>query len=565
METINNHPDNNPPDNAETRPLGTISKIWILPIVALLIGGWMLYFNWSTRGQLVSIEFENASGLEAGVTKIKTRSVDIGVVNSIKLSENSNGVIVTARLAQTARKLLRKDSRFWIVSPKIDKTGISGLPTLLTGSYIELVPGIEEEISDNFIGLENALVTPAGVPGLHVTLNSHKTFVFSAGDPIFYRDLPVGTIESVYFNFEERIVYYNAFIKKPYHELVTTNTQFWRLSGLQFNLSADGISASVGSIESLIRGGLAFDVPDNSPPGETINQRTNFTIYADQKIAFQPHYLHSAKIVLMIPDSVRGLIVGAPVEFRGLPIGRVLQINLTQSKPGNLLATSSVVPVLISIDPGSLGLDDTDLSVEQVNNDLKAWVKKGLKASLKSGNLLTGSQLIELKYQLKADQPEPTVSEVAYFDQWQIIPYVPDGFSQLGNQVSEFLANLNQIPWQKLSANTNNLLVEAADMSNKLSLTSQSLQTLLASASNNQLPENINKTLLQLDRLAKSFSQGSRSYEDINDTLDSMNILMKELTPLIQQLKDKPNSLIFGSSQDDDITPQKRPSGEDTR
>ena len=296
METINNHPDNNPPDNAETRPLGTISKIWILPIVALLIGGWMLYFNWSTRGQLVSIEFENASGLEAGVTKIKTRSVDIGVVNSIKLSENSNGVIVTARLAQTARKLLRKDSRFWIVSPKIDKTGISGLPTLLTGSYIELVPGIEEEISDNFIGLENALVTPAGVPGLHVTLNSHKTFVFSAGDPIFYRDLPVGTIESVYFNFEERIVYYNAFIKKPYHELVTTNTQFWRLSGLQFNLSADGISASVGSIESLIRGGLAFDVPDNSPrerqlisaliSPSTLIKRSLFshTIYTQQKL-----------------------------------------------------------------------------------------------------------------------------------------------------------------------------------------------------------------------------------------------------------------------------------------
>ncbi|MDX2424720.1 MAG: intermembrane transport protein PqiB [Cycloclasticus sp.] len=563
MKTINNRADNNPPDNAETRPLGTISKIWLLPIVALLIGSWMLYFNWSTRGQLVSIEFENASGLEAGVTKIKTRSVDIGVVNSIKLSENSNGVIVTARLAQTASKLLRKDSRFWIVSPKIDKTGISGLPTLLSGSYIKLAPGVEEETSDSFIGLEGAPVTPAGAPGLHITLNSHKTFAFAAGDPIFYRDLSVGSIESIYFNFEERIVYYNAFIKKPYHELITTNTQFWRLSGLQFDLSADGISARVGSIESLIRGGLAFDVPDNSPPGEQINQRAYFTIYADQKLAFQPHYQHSTKMVLMIQDSVRGLIVGAPVEFKGVPIGRVLQINLAHSEPDNLLDASSTVPVLIAIDPGRLGLDDTALSVEQVKNDLKGWIKEGLKASLKSGNLLTGSQLIELKYQLKQGQAEPEITDVAYFDQWQVIPYVPDSFSQLGNQASEFLANLNQIPWQKLSANTNNLLVEAADMSNKLSLTSQSLQTLLVSASKNQLPENFNKALIQLDQLAKSFSQGSRSYEDINDTLDSMNLLMKELTPFIQQLRDKPNSLIFGGSQDEDITPQKWPSNED--
>ena len=563
MKTDNNRPDNHSPDNAKTRPLGTISKVWLLPIVGLLIGSWMLYFNWSTRGQLVSIEFDNAAGLEAGVTKIKTRSVDIGVVDSIKLSENSNGVIVTARLAQTASKLLRKDTQFWIVSPKIDKTGISGLPTLLSGSYIKLVPGVEEETSDSFIGLENALVTPAGVPGLHITLDSHKTFAFSAGDPILYRDLPVGTIESVYFNFEERIVYYNAFIKEPYHELVTTNTQFWRVSGLQFNLSADGISANVGSVETLIRGGLAFDVPENLPSGEQVKQRAYFTIHPDQKTAFQPHYQHSVEIVLMIPDSVRGLIVGAPVEFKGIPIGRVLQINLKQSKPGNLLDATPVVPVLISIDPGSLGLDDTELSAQQVNNDIKTWVKNGLKASLKSGNLLTGNQLIELKYQLNAEKSKPNIIDVASFNQRPVIPYIPDSFSQLGNQANQFLTNLNQIPWQKLSANSNNLFIEAADMSKSLSLASQSLQTLLASASNNHLPDNLNKTLIQLDQLARSFSQGSRSYEDINNTLDSMNGLMKELTPLIQQLREKPNSLIFGSPQDDDITPQKKPTSED--
>jgi paraquat-inducible protein B len=545
--------DTNRPDHASTRPLRRISKIWLLPVITVLIGIWMLYLFWSTRGQLVSIEFENAAGLEAGVTKVKTRSVDIGVVDSIRLSENSNGVIVTARLAQTAHKLLRKDTQFWIVSPKIDKTGISELHTLMSGSYIKLVPGVDETIADSFVGLEGPPVTPADVPGLHITLNSNKTFAFSAGDPIFYRDLAVGSIESVHFNFDERVVYYDAFIKKPYHRLITTNTRFWRLSSLQFDLSADGVSASVGSLESMLRGGLAFDVPDNLPPGEQINKWASFTVYTDQQVALQPHYQYSTQMVIMIPDNVRGLKVDAPVEFKGVPIGRVLQINLEHSKPGNLLDVSSTVAVLISIAPGLLGLDDSEISVQQVKDDLNRRIKNGLKASLKSGNLLTGSQLIELKY-----QPDPEPADAVYFSQWQVIPYVPDSYSQLGDQASELLTSMNHVPWQKLSTNTNNLLVDAAEMSNKLSLASESLQTILEISSKQQLPQNFNKALIQLDQLSKSFSQGSRSYEDINDMLDSMNSLMKELTPLIQQLREKPNSLIFGSSQADDLVPEKK-------
>lgn len=567
MKTTPNQPDNISPDNAEVHSQSAISKIWLLPILAVLIGSWMFYSNWSSRGQIITIEFEDASGLEAGVTKIKTRSVDIGVVSDIKLSETSNGVIVTAQLAQSARKLLKKDSRFWIVSPKIDKAGISGLSTLLSGAYIKLSPGVEAETSDNFVGLENAPITPNGAAGQHITLNSHKTFAFSVGDPIFYRDLVVGSIESVYFNIDERIVYYDAFIKAPYHKLLTTNVKFWRLSGLQVDITSEGISARMDSIESMIRGGLAFDVADNVPSGEPISQRAYFTVYADKKLAFQPHYQYSANIVIMVPDTVRGLSAGAPVEFKGLPIGRVQKINLAQPTPGNFLNESSEVPVLVSIDPGRLGLDDSEQSVAQLKNDLKKQIKKGLTASLQSGNLLTGSQLIEFKYppndeQNKREPPKPNKNEVAYFEQWPIVPYKAGGFSQLGDQASEFLAKLNQVPWQTLSKNTNHLLLDAADMSKKISLTSQSLQTLLTVASQEKLPENLNQTLLQLDQLAKSYSQGSRSYQDINETLKSMNRLMKELTPLIQQLKHKPNSLIFGNSRGADLIPQKRSSNE---
>lgn len=144
-------------------------------------------------------------------------------------------------------------------------------------------------------------------------------------------------------------------------------------------------------MESLIPGGLAFDVADNSPPGKQITKRAYFTVYADKKLAFQPHYQYSANIVVMVPDTVRGLSIGAPIEFKGLPIGKVLQINLPQSIPNNFLNDSSKVPVLVSINPGQLGLDDTEQGLEQLKHDLKEQIKKGLTASLESGNLLTGS------------------------------------------------------------------------------------------------------------------------------------------------------------------------------
>jgi paraquat-inducible protein B len=203
------------PEEALIKPVRTVSKIWLVPIIAFFIGVWMVYYQWSNQGPLITIEFKTATGLEAGKTKIKTRNVDIGVVKNIELSDDLSGVLVTARMDKNAASILNSDNQFWIVSPRVSLSGVSGLGTILSGPYINMAPGSEPEMSEKFIALEAPPVTPAGTPGLHVTLNSESEFAYKKGDPVVYKGIKVGEFEDIFFNFEERVVYYNTFIAAP--------------------------------------------------------------------------------------------------------------------------------------------------------------------------------------------------------------------------------------------------------------------------------------------------------------------------------------------------------------
>ncbi|MFT4747806.1 MAG: paraquat-inducible protein B, partial [Congregibacter sp.] len=220
------------PEEALVKPVRTVSKIWLVPIVALLIGVWMVYYQWSNQGPLITIEFKTATGLEAGKTKIKTRDVDIGLVNKIELTDDLSGVLVTVRMDKDVAPILHSDNQFWIVSPSVSLSGVSGLGTILSGPFINMAPGIEKQKSETFIALEAPPVTPKGTPGLHVTLNSESEFAYKKGDPVVYKGIKVGEFEDIFFNFEERVVYYNTFIEAPYHTLITTNTKFWDISGV---------------------------------------------------------------------------------------------------------------------------------------------------------------------------------------------------------------------------------------------------------------------------------------------------------------------------------------------
>ncbi|MEP4298046.1 MAG: MlaD family protein, partial [Paraglaciecola sp.] len=275
----------------------SVSKIWLIPLITLLIALWMTYYHWANQGPLITIEFDTATGLEAGKTKVKTRDVDIGVVNKIVLSDDLSSVLVTVRMDKDVDTILHQDNQFWIVSPRVSLSGVSGLGTILSGPYINMAPGIEPNLSEHFIALNAPPVTPAGTPGLHVTLNSETEFAYKKGDPVIYKGIKVGEFEDINFNFEERVVYYNTFIQAPYHELITTNTKFWDISGAQVQLGASGVNVSTGSIESILTNGVTFGIPEGLKIGERVTERDFFDIHPSYSAASEERYKFSANFV----------------------------------------------------------------------------------------------------------------------------------------------------------------------------------------------------------------------------------------------------------------------------
>ena len=539
--------------DADIQPMKSISSIWFVPVIAVLIGMWMVYYQWSSQGPLITIAFSTAEGMQSGKTKIKSRNVDIGEVTNITLNKDSNGVLITARISKSAEHLLVDDSDFWVVSPQITHAGISGLSTLISGVYIEISPGTSEQEKTDFIALNDPPVTPVGTPGIHITLNSNDQFAYAKGDPIIYNGLTVGKFEDIYFNFEERVVYYNAFIKAPYHQLVTSNTKFWDVSGLRIDLNADGLSVHTGNVQTMLTNGVTFGIPKDMEVGEQITERAYFDIYPNYEAADDERYTQSVKFVVLVSDTIRGLKVGAPVEYRGVHIGQVISTNmLVKNAPTKIMKEEIKIPVLIGMQPGRVGLPDDAFGLARMEEQNRLWVKQGLKAMLRTGNLLTGSLFIDLQHY--NHQP---IGEVDRFAGFPVIPTTTNEFSQIAEKAGKFVDSLNNLPLNNLTDNANDLMSEITLTAKELRGVSQNLEKLLVSANNQRLAEQLKQSLQGITNLTRDLSSGSRGYEDLRKTLGSVNNVMQELKPLLNQLKHQPNGLIFNSGQSEILEPKK--------
>ncbi|KZM42036.1 paraquat-inducible protein B [Marinomonas sp. SBI22] len=531
-----------------------ISKVWLVPFVALTIGLWMLYFNWSNQGPLITISFDNAEGLEIDITKIKLRDITIGKVVDLKLSDQFDSIELTARLDKNTDPLLKEDSNFWVVKPRVGKEGISGLSTILSGGHIEISPGQSKVSRYDFVGLETPPITPAGTPGLRITLNSDDEFAFTTGDPIIYKGLTIGRFEKVKFNFEERVVYYDAFINEPYHQLITKNTRFWNTSGLRLDLNSDGISVQTGNVETLLTNGITFGVPQGMEPGPQATQEDVFRIFTNVEQASATKYLHTVEYIMLVSSSIRGLEIGAPVEYRGVHVGKVLDTNFNKNKHEALLEDDLKIPVLLSLEPGLVGLPDTELSAEGIKLQTRKWIKKGLKASLATGNLLTGSLFVELQH-----FPEHPMTSVSSKDGYEIIPTIEDNLGQIANKAGDFIDTLNKLPLESLTKDTQQVLKDLSKTLNDLNQTSYKVNALVDQTHKAQLPQQLQDTLEKVSTMTQGLSEGSPGYDELLNTLQAVQSSLHELKPLLNKVKNRPNSLIFSDNQPSDIEPFKAP------
>ena len=539
-------------DNAAVKPTTRISKVWVLPIIALLIGAWMVYYQWQNQGPLITIDMSSASGIEVNKTPIKIRDLDVGQVKKIELKPELDGVTVTARLEKSAARLLNENTRFWVVAPRVSFSEVSGLNTLLSGSFIAMTAETGQTEKDHFTALERPPVTPPGTPGLHVELRSDSDdLTYKPGDTIIYKGFKVGEFEEVHFDVEQGRITYRAFIHAPYHNLIDENTRFWNVSGVKLQLASNGLTIQTGSLETLLANGVTFGNPQGDTKGKPIDNNAKFVIYGDYNAAADERFRYAAQYVLLIDESVRGLTVGAPVEYRCLQIGKVATINSSNVDLGSLLDDEYPIPVLINIYPGKARLEDSEEGLAILRERLGRWIRKDLRATLRMGNVITGGLFVDLQH---VDQPEP--ASLLTLNNANVIPTVSSEFTQLTQKADAILDKINALPLETLIADITTVIDTLNAAAESVNETSDNFDETMAALDTASLNTQIQQSLQAFEGLLQHYSEGGLSKAEIADTVDSLQETLRTIQPLLMQLNKTPNGLIFSDNAEIDIQPQ---------
>lgn len=535
---------------AKVQKVRNWSPVWIFPIVTALIGAWILFYHYSHQGPVVTLITTNAEGIEGGKTTIKSRSVDVGVVESATLTDDLTHVEITARLNAGMEKLLHGDSVFWVVKPQVGREGISGLGTLLSGAYIELQPGKKGAQPEQYQLLDSPPLAPPDAKGIRVTLDSKKAGQLSPGDPVLFRGYRVGSVETSTFDTQKRTISYQLFINAPNDRLVTGNVRFWKDSGIAVDLTSAGMRVEMGSLSTLFGGGVSFDVPEGMDQGQPVAQKTAFKLYDDQKSIQDSLYTDHIDYLMFFKDSVRGLQPGAPVEFRGIRLGTVGKVPFFAPGMRQMLDDDFRIPVLIRIEPERLinQIGDTP----DIAQHIEGLMKRGLRGSLKTGNLVTGALYVDMDFFPK----EPPVKEIREFSGYKIIPTVSSGLAQIQQRLMETLDKINNLPLNPMIQQATNTLSESQATMRRLQTTLDNLNKLTASQSMQQLPQDMQKTLRELNRSMQGFQPGSAAYNKMVADMQRLDQVLRELQPVLKTLNTKSNALVFEAKDKKDPEPK---------
>ena len=528
--------------------------VWVIPIIAVLVGIWMIWQHMRSHGAVASVSFETADGIVAGKTEVRCRSVRVGYVKSVDLSDDLNAVTVRLQMDPDTRNLLREGSRFWVVRPRVSGTDISGLGTLLTGAYIELDPGSGAESDLNFTGLEVPPATSGSIPGLRLRLNAEQAASLVVGSPVYYRGFEIGRIEGKSLDPQGRRVVYNAFIREEYRGLIHKNTRFWNTSGIDVTAGVDGFKVRTPSFQSMFSGGVSCAVPGGLEPGELAADDSAFRLYPGENEAMNTPFEPNLRMLLLFDHSVRGLKQGAPVEFRGMPIGRVADISFEYLKG----AGDMRVPVLVEIDTRLLLLDREQRNNGSDERYLHDAVSEGLRASLKTASLITGALYVDLDY-----YPDSNAEEIARIGDYPVIPTISSGLAQLEGKLTAILDKFDDLPVDGMmekfvivADETAATVAQVREVFVEVEATTAALRGTLEKPEVQSLPEDFAKTLEHLQTSIASLGPEGAVQGDLLRTLDEMRAALRSMTKLANTLDEKPNSLIFGRESSGNPVPR---------
>jgi paraquat-inducible protein B len=530
-ETPRANPAQGEPPAAEVRTRRGFSIVWVIPLVALTIGGWLAYKALSEKGPTITITFENANSLEAGKTKIKYKDVEIGHVTDITLSKDLSHVEVTAELNKGAEPYLTDQTRFWVVRARVAAGEVSGLGTLFSGAYIGVDPKEEGKPQLRFKGLEVAPVLTADLPGRHFTLRAEDLGSIDIGTPVYYRKVKVGKAVSYALDVEQDNLKIRVFIEAPYHEKVNKETRFYNASGVDVVLDSSGLSVNTESMVSIVLGGIAFETPVGRKASEQAPEDFEFRIYPDRKSSKQKEYTKKQYFLLYFEGDVGGLSSGAPVSFRGIRVGEVLDFSLQF----DWKMRHFQIPVLIVIEPERM--EQIHGTLPEGKELVDEFVARGLRAQLKTGNLFTGKKFVDLAF-----YPDAPPAKVRYDEAYPVLPTIPQPLEQMIASVEKILNRLEKIPTDEIGRDVKTT-VESLD--NVL----RRADAMVVQIDKKVLPE-ITRTLKKLQtslaEIEKGYGADSGTNRDLRKALDELREAARSIRILTEYLERHPESLIHG-------------------
>ena len=505
------------------------SIVWLIPLITALVGGWLVFKTLSEKGPEIVITFKTAEGIEAGKTKVKYKDIEIGLVDSVHFSKDFSHVIVNVQMEKGSASFLRRDTRFWVVRPQLSLRGATALGTLLSGAYIEIEPG-HGAPQKHFIGLEVPPVVKSEVAGKKIILLTQRLGSLDRGSPIYYQGILSGEILGWELGNDRKSIFLHAFIKAPYDELVQSNTRFWNVSGIDVAVGSEGIEVRTESVQTLLYGGIAFETPDTLKQVKEDVEGLVFTLYENYESIQEQSFIKKITFILFFEGSVRGLNIGAPVEFKGIKVGSVKDVRLEF----NSKDTTFRIPVLIEIEPERV-IDRGEGEEHSPYQTLKTLVDRGLRAQLQTGSLLTGQLFVELG--MHPDTPVRLAGEDVPFPE---LPTIPASMEQLTTSVKSILAKLEKVDTEKIGsellANLQevNVLLKGANRvvtKPELQETVDELRTSLHSFKNilKKLDQRIEPITTNLER---AIGSGHQALEKTQHTLDLVNDVLSPDSPL---------------------------------
>lgn len=523
------------------QPKRRFSIVWIVPLVALVIGGWLAIKAIRDKGPTITITFATADGLEAGKTKIKFKEVEIGQVEQISLNAEASQVVATAKMVKGSEAFLTDQTRFWVVRPRISGGSVSGLSTMLSGAYIGIDGNKEGRPSLSFKGLEVPPVVTIDQPGRHFVLHAENLGSLDIGSPVYYRQIRVGQVVSYNFDQQGRAVGIKIFVEAPHHLWVTKNTAFWNASGVDLTLNAQGLKVDTQSMVSILTGGIAFDLPRETAPGEIAEENGTFFLYADRNAIQEKHYTVRNYWILLFDESVRGLNVGAPVELYGIKIGEVVDLRLVF----DVATRKFTVPVTVAMEPERITAGQKEEALKMLEQDPAIFVRdlveqQGLRAQLQSANLLTGQLMINMVF--VADAPK---AKVTTYSGLRVVPTIPGSFQRLQEGLTAIVHNLEQVRFDQIGEELKKTLQESKATLKEIGGLSHTINHEAVPRLLTTLVE-LQKTLLEVQ---KGLGKDSPLSYTTTKTMEELSQTMRSLRELINTLDNQPQSIIFGKEK----------------